>query len=419
MKTLYLQPQGNTIIVNAGEFIGGAIQTTANSNHYRFVGIEFRPANGKFVVGLVVIGLGEKLSAALPHDFTFDRCYIHGDPTVGGRRGIAMDGAHVAVVDSYVSDFKEVGVDTQALWAYNSPGPFKITNNYLEAAGENVMFSGADAKIANLVPSDIEIRHNHFIKPLAWMGSTWSVKNLLEFKNAQRVLVEGNRFENNWSKAQNGFSILVTPRNQDGTAPWSITQDITFRFNMLVNLAQGFNLLGHDNIHPSHNSRRILIQNNVIKVTGLGGGAGRIFQILSGIADLSIDHNTAFGTGPLDIADGIPKSDHVDITNNIITKGSYGFIGTGTMEGNDTLSKYFTNWIFTNNAIIGATSKLDPPGNYFPLDASEIGFVDYAGGDYRLSAASPFKHASTDGKDLGADIKSIAKTSTGVTGSDL
>src|SRR5439155_6309552 len=96
----------------------------------------------------------------LPHHIVFDRCYLHGDPTKGARRGIAMNSRYAAVIDSYLSDFKEVGADSQAIDGWNGPGPFKIVNNYLEGAGENVMFGGTDPSIADLVPSDIEIRHN-------------------------------------------------------------------------------------------------------------------------------------------------------------------------------------------------------------------------------------------------------------------
>ena len=52
------------------------------------------------------------------------------------------------------------------------------------------------------------------------MTQAWTVKNLVEFKNAQNVLVEGNTIENNWAAGQQGYSILFTPRNQSGTAPW-------------------------------------------------------------------------------------------------------------------------------------------------------------------------------------------------------
>src|SRR5919206_261134 len=140
-----------------------------------------------------------------------------------------------AVVDSYISDFKEVGADSQAIGGWNGPGPLKIANNYLEAAGENIMFGGADPKIADLVPSDIEIVRNDLAKPLRWRkgdpsfeGVEWTVKNLFELKNARRVLVNGNLLEYNWPQAQNGFSILFTPRNQKGDSPWSTVEDVLF-----------------------------------------------------------------------------------------------------------------------------------------------------------------------------------------------
>ena len=105
---------------------------------------------------------------ALPHHIVFERCYLHGDKAKGSRRGIALNARDVAIVDSHFSDFKEVGADSQAIAGWNGPGPFSIVNNYLEAAGENVMFGGADPSIPDLVPSDIEIRRNHIAKPLAW-----------------------------------------------------------------------------------------------------------------------------------------------------------------------------------------------------------------------------------------------------------
>ena len=43
-----------------------------------------------------------------------------------------------------------------------------IINNYLEAAGENLMFGGSPSAIPNLVPTGIEIRRNYLYKPLRW-----------------------------------------------------------------------------------------------------------------------------------------------------------------------------------------------------------------------------------------------------------
>ena len=60
------------------------------------------------------------------------------------------------------------GLDTQAICGWNGPGPYTITNNYLEAAGENILFGGADPSIPNLVPSNITVTGNYLTKQLAW-----------------------------------------------------------------------------------------------------------------------------------------------------------------------------------------------------------------------------------------------------------
>ena len=142
------------------------------------------------------------------------------------------------------------------------------------------MFGGADSGAPALVPADIEISNNYFFKPLSLIPTKYTVKNLLEFKAARRALVVGNRFENNPAKAQNGFAVLVTPRNQSGTAPWSGTSDIAITDNVLINVGSGINIAGGDNIHPTTRTERILVRNNVIGVTGLNGADGRAFQFM-------------------------------------------------------------------------------------------------------------------------------------------
>ena len=166
------------IVIN--EFLGGSVQALVQSHNYRFVGIEFMPVSGKFIFDLIGIGNSSSFttSASLPRDIVFDRCYIHGDPTRGGRRGIALNGIRVAVIDSHISGFTEAGADTQAIWSFQGDGPMKIVNNYLEAASENILFGGGDPRIPNSVPSDIEIRRNHFFKPLTWIGAGLNVKKI-------------------------------------------------------------------------------------------------------------------------------------------------------------------------------------------------------------------------------------------------
>ena len=194
-----------------------AIVTDPGAHHYRFAGIEVAPAAGVFLHNLIELGGADANLTEVPHHIVFDRAYIHGDPRKGGRRGIALNGREIAVINSYLSDFKEVGADSQAIAGWNGPGPFKIENNYLEAAGENVMFGGADPAVNG--PRAIRHRDRRaIISPSrsggrsmirAYEGTPWAVKNLFELKNARRVLVDGNLLEHNWPHAQNGFAISV------------------------------------------------------------------------------------------------------------------------------------------------------------------------------------------------------------------
>jgi hypothetical protein len=46
--------------------------------------------------------------------------------------------------------------------------------------------------------------------------------------------------------------------------------------------------------------------------------------------------------------------------------------------------------------------------NFYPATVAAVGFVDLAGGNYRLTAASPYVNAATDGKAVGADQSAIA-----------
>jgi glycosyltransferase involved in cell wall biosynthesis len=397
---------------------GAVITADPGAHHYRFVGIEVRPARGAFLLNLVRLGQSETSLDALPHHLVFDRCYLHGDPKKGSRRGIALGSRETAIVDSWLSDFKEVGADSQAIAGWNGPGPFRIENDYLEGAGENVLFGGADPSVPDLVPADIEVLRNHFTKPLAWKvdepayeGTAWTVKNLFELKNARRVLVSGNLFEHSWVQAQTGFAILLTVRNQDGQSPWSVVEDVTFRSNVVRHTAAGVDILGRDDNAPSGRTARVTLRNNVFEDVGTErwGGGGKLFQVLSGAADVVIEHNTAFQTGSIVTAEGEPEMGFV-YRDNIAPHNAFGIVGTGVASGANTLGLFFPGSVFRRNVIAGGDATRYPPDNFFPASLDGVGFVDRAAGDYRLSASSPYHRAATDGTDVGADFDELAQS---------
>ncbi|HEY2339991.1 MAG TPA: hypothetical protein VGH75_05660, partial [Steroidobacteraceae bacterium] len=300
--------------------------------------------------------------------------------------------------------------DTQALFAHNTTGPLQIRNNYIEAAGENALFGGADSRAATLVPTSIEIRDNHFFKPLSLLTTSYTVKNLLEFKAARRVLVTGNTFENNPAKSQNGFALLITPRNQSGTAPWTVTSDIAIVDNRFINVGSGFTVMGRDDLHPSLLTQRILVRDNIVGVTGLNGADGRAFQFIGGGSDYTITHNTIINTAlppahrvsDVAMAQSAAKINYFVFTNNLATLTSYGFFGNVVGEGRPALNTYFSNWTFSRNVLVGRPAGNYPAGNFFPANLAAVDFVNYAGGNYALAANSPYSKAATDGTAVGA-----------------
>ena len=147
-----------------------ALVAAAGAHHWRLQYLEFR-ANDRGYGDIIALGAGNDTQTSIaqaPHDLVLDHLYIHGDPVIGQKRGISLHSGATWIRDCYISDIKAVGIDSQALMGYNGPGPWTVENNYLEAAGENVLVGGASPKILNLVPANLVFRHNHLFKPLAW-----------------------------------------------------------------------------------------------------------------------------------------------------------------------------------------------------------------------------------------------------------
>ena len=384
-----------------------AIETEAGAHHYRLLGLEIKPANSSALVyDLVRLGGdrdAQKSLSQVPHDLVIDRCYIHGDPAGSLKRGVALNSASTEVINSYISDFKVRGQEAQAVMGWNGPGPFKIVNNYLEGAGENVMFGGADPGIPNLVPSDIEIRRNHFSKPVSWRGA-FTVKNLFELKNAQRVTVDGNLFEYNWADAQEGVAILSTVRNQEGSAPWSVVQDVTFSNNIVRHASTGVSILGRDNNNPSQQVRKVTIRNNLFDDINGGKWGGRgFFMLISEGADVVIENNTILQAANITGAFGEPTTGFI-FRNNIVMQNEYGFHGDNRSPGSDTIDFYFPRSVFSNNAIVGGDASLYKGRNMYPASLKQIKFMNADSGDYRLSPDSPLRKAGAGGADIGANI---------------
>src|SRR5579884_1487547 len=139
-----------------------ALATSPQSRGWRIELLEFL-ANQNGAGDIITLGDGSTAQKSLdqvPSNFTLDRLYIHGDPQKGQKRGIALNAASVTITGSYISDIKAVAQDSQAIAGWNGPCDYLIENNYLEGAGENVMFGGSDPAILELTPTKITVRNN-------------------------------------------------------------------------------------------------------------------------------------------------------------------------------------------------------------------------------------------------------------------
>ena len=399
-----------------GSFAADAvIRTNPGAHHWRLIGLEITGSPGQtWTYTMVALGDGDASQNTLeeqPHHLVLDRMYIHGLTDMHFQRCIGLNSAETAVVDSWVSDCHGKNMDTQAIAGWNGTGPFKIVNNYLEGAGENVMFGGATPGLTGLVPSDIEIRRNHFYKPLEWRG-VWTVKNLFELKNAQRLLVEGNIFENNWADGQVGFA-LVWKSSTGDDAPWTVVQDVTFRYNILRNSPAGLNLASRPD-GPAQAARRIHLEHNIFSNIGDFGGVpiGRMMTLLGDLQDVSIVNNT-FVHSPhathLLVMDG-DQGRNLTFSRNIATRGEFGIFGSGAAEGSSSLNTYWgSSWSMEGNLLVGnAPMHMYPAGNTAVASLDLVGFVNSLGGDFRLVNGSAASGAGADAATVSAQTSNVA-----------
>jgi hypothetical protein len=149
-----------------------ALRTTAGANHYQLMFLEFQ-ANNKGYGDIIELGQGDSTQTTLaqaPYALVVDRVYVHGDPIMGQKRGIALHSRDTTIVNSYIADCKAVGQEAQAISGFNGPGNYDIENNYLEGSTQSFLLGGADPTIPNLVTTNVTFRGNYLSKPVAWRG---------------------------------------------------------------------------------------------------------------------------------------------------------------------------------------------------------------------------------------------------------
>ena len=435
----------------------GPIFFASGANHYRLIGLEVTRVAGTGLVNAL-----SSVSAEAPaNNLILDRVWLHGTAQDDTTRGIDLGSTtYVSVIDSTLTDFHCATYcgDSQAILGgigSGPMGPYKITDNFLEAAAENILFGGG---AATATPADIQITQNHFFKPLTWLqgqagyvdgtdGKPFVVKNLFEAKNVQRVLLDSNIMEDSWGGfSQVGFAIVLSPKNQSGAnntnlCPICQVTDVTVRYSTISHVGAGLQIANAmaGNGAPLDGQRYSIHDITIDDIDGVKYAGPSLFAEVDVVAgapvlqNVTINHVTAFPpTTTLWVGDTVAVTTQMKnfvFTNSIVSTGIYPIWSTGGGATNcayydkplTTFNACFSPYSFASDALIGSPSSyppsLWPSGNFFPATASAVQFVNYNGGNggnYELLPSSPYKGAGSDGQDLGADVAAIDSAIAGV-----
>src|ERR1019366_7326101 len=113
----------------------------------------------------------------------------------------------------------------------------------------------------------------------------WRLRNLVELRNAERVVIDGNVLEHNGSSAASATAVLVMPRSPDNAAPWARVEHVQFTNNIVRHAPAGLSI-----VDPNRTASDIVVRNNLFTDISVNyGGAGR-FLLITGGQDVTIDH---------------------------------------------------------------------------------------------------------------------------------
>jgi hypothetical protein len=258
---------------------------------------------------------------------------------------------------------------------------------------------------------DLTIQGNTFyIDPAfgvnAFMTTGNCPKGGFEMKNVDILTVVGNYFT--------GYPgvLALTAANQNGTAPWTTTRNVTIQSNWLDPVTpsackrSGLLFIDHEDLHTVSPSINFNITNNFF-----GAGIQNILGARPASGNTwSMTHNTGINTvggfdynGVVTSLEATPGWTHSDNIENYMSYGMNCLVGS--------LAACFPSGVFQNNVAVdtqavgygttiwGTGSILAP----IPTAFSQVGFTDMANQIYSLASTSPYKGKGSDGKDPGVD----------------
>jgi hypothetical protein len=320
------------------------------------------------------------------------------------------------------TDLKYAGGDSNCIGGWNGPGPYTISDSYIQSCGYGIMFGGAVPSITNMVPQNITITRTTFTKDPAWEAQSWTCKNLLEFKAGINVTVTYSTFSNNWKSAANtnGTFLWLKSVNQNddagtpGGCTWCEVRNVLISHIKATNVASGISLTdGQGNGSTFVPMSNVTIQQSYIEIDPdvsiyqTTHVAGRALMVLGNLENITIDHMT-FHHLSADYAREIefdPQGSVVTgftFTSSLWFDNDLGVRGAGATEGTATLDAYVPGgYTFDDNLRISANgSGTYPAGNYVE---SSLANANWNSTTKLFNAGSTYLTLASEGTAIGWD----------------
>ncbi len=461
----------------------GSAANAVTGDHIRFIGIAWLKQPGKPLVNFVTMAGAHDIvfDRNYAHGNPGEETRRFVDLSGGNNIAVVeswIDEMHCIAVTGSCTDAQAISGGSGS----TPNGTYKIVNNYLSASTENIIFGGSAATVTPCdieVRNNYLYKPLSWMPTSAgFVGPTYVVKNLFELKNACRVLLEGNVMANTWGGfSQDGYAVLIGPKNQaartGNVCPLCFISDVTVRYNYITTAAGAFQISNgsSDDNGWADGGHNYSVHDDVfdnLQYPGCYGCGQNTGQIGSGyqaanpppaaniLHDVAIDHLTVI-TAPTWPAPGsktatamlnmsgppavnptsTPQIANVSYSNSIFASGWVGFYPAGGGADNcsvpgpsakvtlaDMIAGCWTgsSW-FSGNVVVGYAGTINwPTDNSLSPSWSAVDFTNYnhgSGGDYHLSASSPYKGAALDGTDPGADIDLVLQyTQKAITGID-
>ena len=350
----------------------------------------------------------------------------------------------------------------QSFIAGNGPGPVLLQNNLISGTGIPIHFDDSGGWWYDR--HDYVVRRNLFTAPLTQEaggpqsdGLHYFHRQMIEWKGGQRILVDGNIFQNSFADVTPlGAALVLTPR------AGGYVSDVMISNNTFSQNAGGIALAAIDSYTPvSKPLERVSISNNLfhhndgyqnVAISARPAATGVLLYYGYAAADLRFDHNTLYdnrGYDPvymhlvLDFIEGTSFTNNIfwvndDASRRGVDGESYStcpgvaeaLMDCAFVAGTQTEYTFARNMLFpgwTNSAQF--TSLLDPaalqaayPGltENWVINGASIGerlanaglnAVGAGGGDFRVQPQSPYaaggSFAASDGTALGANIDQL------------